>query len=326
MTFVALAKGIQSHVRLEIAVIFLALLAGPERANAQIQVDTTTPVNTSGNACSLQEAIYATEFGANIALDQTDPDDTYYTGCSDTSGAWNIIDLPGGTLIFNQLRDGDAHNPFGPTATPIIFSAITIRGHGTILQRAPAAGNFRLFAVGRASISPTSGVLNTGTYSGIGNLILQNVWIKDFHVKGGDGAGGGGGGLGAGGAIYLGGSLTVQNSTFSNNGATGGDGSVGIDGFGGGGGGLSGNGGKATSNGGGGGGGGTALDGGDVNINTNDVGGAAGYLCGGNGGDKGNDGQDGKCPGGGGGGNGLPGVSPFCTSKDGGNGAYGGGG
>lgn len=329
--------------------LFVLMLSGvTRRAVAQISVDIENPVNTAGDHCSLQEAIYATEFGSNVALDQTAPDDTYTTGCTDASGAWNIIDLPGGTLTFSQLWDGDAHNSLGPTATPIIFSTITIRGHGTILQRAQAAGNFRMFAVGKASISPTRGVLTSGTYSGTGNLTLQDVWIKDFHVKGGDGAGGGGGGMGAGGAIYLAGVLTVQNSTFSNNSATGGDGSFTADGLGGGGGGLSGNGGAAPADGGGGGGGGargsggtgaphafaeaggggggTAFDGGDVNVATGDVGGAGGYLCGGNGGDKGNDGLDAKCAGGGGGGNGLPGVSPFCTSKDGGNGAYGGGG
>src|SRR5690348_15510706 len=104
---------------------FLALFA--ISATSQIKVDPNTEGNTQGSACSLQEAIYATEFGPNVALNQTDDDTTYYTGCSDPSGAWNVIDLPGGTLKFTQFWDGDSHNPFGPTATPIIFKAITIR-------------------------------------------------------------------------------------------------------------------------------------------------------------------------------------------------------
>src|SRR5436309_2658910 len=77
---------------------------------------------------------------------------------------------------------------------------------------------FRMFAVGQASIS-----VNGNTYSGTGNLTLQDVYIKNFKVKGGDGADGGGGGLGAGGAIYVGKvssgvpALTIQNSTFDGN-------------------------------------------------------------------------------------------------------------
>jgi uncharacterized repeat protein (TIGR01451 family) len=311
-------------------VILLALLLGTgfaQRASAQINVSPNSEGNTLGAACSLQEAIYATEFGANVALDQTDPDDTYTTGCSDASGNWNTIVLPGGTLNFTKYWDGDSHNPFGPTATPIIFKTITIQGNGTTLQWAwtpatsPLPGHFRLFAIGEASISPTHGVLTAGTYSGTGNLTLQNVYVTGFNVKGGDGAGGGGGGLGAGGAIFvsaLPGSgspgLTVQNSTFVNNSATGGNGGGGLFG---GGGGLNGNGGHSTYPAvGGGGGGGSRGDGGNGGLNAclpndyrcesggggggtvysggnatgdpnNNEPGPGGYLCGGSGGGPG---------------------------------------
>jgi uncharacterized repeat protein (TIGR01451 family) len=313
-----------THLLIFAASILFIAIATPERGAAQTQVNTANPVNTNGDACSLQEAIYATEFGSNIALDQTDPDDTYNTGCSDPSGAWNVIDLPGGTLTFTTFWGGDAHNPFGATATPIIFKAITIRGHGTILEPGAGAGNFRLFAIGQASISPTSGVLKTGTYSGTGNLTLQDVDVNGFKMKGGDGACGGGGGMGAGGAIYVGkaGSgtpgLTIENSTFAGNAATGGNGAIypakqcigpnqkgyfggggggglygnggnsGMGGGGGGGGGSLGNGG-AGFDGGGGGGGGTVLDGATAFAEPNVVnfwrGGFGGYLCGGTGGD-----------------------------------------
>src|SRR5438309_1379352 len=76
-----------------LAAVLLGTLVAPERGVAQINVNTTTQGNTSGNACSLQEAIYAAEFGQAVALDQTDPDDTYSTGCSDPSGKWDTIVL-----------------------------------------------------------------------------------------------------------------------------------------------------------------------------------------------------------------------------------------
>ena len=308
-------------------VLALVLVGLPHLGNAQIQVDVAQGA-TYGAHCSLQEAIYATEFGTNAALDATDPDSAYASGCSDASGQWNTIDLPGGTLQFTQSWGGDGHNPFGPTATPIIFNAITIRGHGTTLQWA-GTGYSRLFAVGYASISFPPGVANgtglTGTYSGTGNLTLQDVWVKAFQVKGGDGICGGGGGLGAGGAIYVGKNssgvpvLTVENSTFDSNGATGGNGSyygdaacqetstapggggggglygsgappgqTTLGGGGGGGGGTRGNGGAGDSVGGaGGGGGGTVFSGG-----VSSTGGPGGLYCGGNGGDVVSNGHD----------------------------------
>ena len=97
--------------RIVLAAILLVLLAAfglVQRSAAQIQVAPNTEGNTFGS-CSLQEAIYATEFGNNVAIDATDPDDTYSTGCADSSGSWDTIDLPGGTLSFTKSWDGDAH-------------------------------------------------------------------------------------------------------------------------------------------------------------------------------------------------------------------------
>ncbi len=237
--FVPLA--IECPVRVLCFALAVALLLGAvPRSAAQIYVNTPNQGVTSGQ-CSLQEAIYATEFGAAIALDQTEPDDTYATGCSDASNNWNTIVLPGGILTFHDYWDGDAHNSFGPTVTPIISSTVTIVGNGTILQWSPTNPDHpyaRMFAVGYASITPKSGVLTGQTFAGTGNLTLQNVWIRNFAVKGGDGACGGGGGMGAGGAIFVGKTsdpvdntssnavpaLTVVNSTFSANSATGGNG------------------------------------------------------------------------------------------------------
>lgn len=330
-------------LRLAVLVAALAAIAVPNHARAAIQVQPNTEGNTGGS-CSLQEAIYATEFGQAVALGQTDPDNAYATGCSDPAGTWNEIDLPGGTLTFTKSWDGDAHNPFGPTATPIIFATITIHGHGTTLQwNGPEL--FRLFAIGYASITfgAQGGALTSGTFSGTGNLTLQDVDVKGFQAKGGDGAGvgfcclgGGGGGLGTGGAIYVGeipGApgvpvLTVQNSTFEGNGAIGGNGGGGVTSGGGGvggngedrggGGGSRGKGGYLCANypscASGGGGGGTVFDGSPD--------GPGGYLCGGSGGSSSHhDGHDATCPGGGGGGAYLD-----ADDGNGGNGAFGGGG
>jgi uncharacterized repeat protein (TIGR02543 family) len=322
----------------------LGLIAGDALA-ARIYVTTEDPGIGTG-ACSLQEAIYSsvlhdTVDGTHgIAIDATDPDHFITTGCVIGDGNDTIVlPLKGVLTMTGPLQpygyvDGDAYNPYGPTATPLIFSTITIEGDGATLQWDPnAAGNVRLFAIGAASIKTPN-----GTAGGIGSLTLRNVYVKGFRAKGGDGGqSGGGGGLGAGGAIYLqNGSLVVEHSTFEGNQAVGGNGAVENGGYGGGGG-LSGNGGRspdlsaggggggargdggASLNGGGGGGGGTVFSGG-VAL----VGGPGGYLCGGNGASDG-DGGDGKCAGGGGGGA-AGGGTPGAFQGSGGNGAYGGGG
>jgi uncharacterized repeat protein (TIGR01451 family) len=322
-------------------------------AQTTIQVTTTQQGVTDASNCSLQEAIYAAEFGSNTALNLTDPDRFYSTGCvlQGASAPFTIV-LQKAVYSFNTFWDRDAHNPFGLTATPIVFVNITIQGNGATLQWT-GTGNSRLFAVGSATIFDS---LDNKTVSGTGSLRLESVYIKGFRIKGGDGACGGGGGLGAGGAIYVGAAgsgvptLDVEDSTFDGNFAFGGNGSGNSDcesinrsGGGGGGGGLSGNGGVSGGvggggggggsrghggdglSGGGGGGGGTIFDGADSEI----PGGPGGYLCGGGGGARGADNSHGGvCPGGGGGGGGqetLNFISPF-GGADGAGGNYGGGG
>ena len=274
-------------------------------AQATIYVTTAAQGVTDPANCSLQEAIYSSEFKLNIAIKVTEPDAFYTTGCVAGTGNGDTIVLPvGGVFLFDHSWGSDAYNYMGPTATPIIFSKIIIQGNGSTLQW-KGSENSRLFAIGNTSINAPN-----GTVSGYGDLTLENVYVIGFHVKGGDGGNGGaGGGLGAGGAIYVAaGSLTVENCTFSDNGAVGGNGS---DGFpNGGGGGLSGHGGNApeadVGGGGGGGGGGSTGNGGDGGDDpetasgaggggggtvesggspASQVGGSGGYLCGGNGGD-----------------------------------------
>src|SRR5690242_13711877 len=219
----------------------LGLVAGDASA-ARIYVTIETPgIGTGTGTCSLQEAIYSSvlhdtlDGGMHgIAIDATDqgnpPDHFITTGCVMGDGNDTIV-LPSKGVLQMQgalqpygYVDGDAYNPYGPTATPLIFSTITIEGNGATLQwDSDATGNVRLFAIGAASIKTPN-----GTAGGIGSLTLRNVYVKGFRAKGGDGGqSGGGGGLGAGGAIYLqNGSLVVEHSTFEGNQAVGGNGAV----------------------------------------------------------------------------------------------------
>jgi uncharacterized repeat protein (TIGR01451 family) len=328
--------------RIALAAILLLPLFSPRPAVAQttIQVTTTQQGVTDASNCSLQEAIYAAEFASNTALNLTDPDRFYTTGCllQGSTPPYAIV-LQKTVYSFDTSWDRDAHNPFGFTATPLIFANITIEGNGATLQWT-GTGNSRLFAVGTATIDDTQ---DNKVVSGTGQLTLDSVYIKGFKIKGGDGTDGGGGGLGAGGAVYVGqnGSdvptLVVKNSTFDGNFAIGGNGSPlgegggggGLSGKGGGGGLDGGGGGGSRGNGGGGGfgasggGGGTIFDGGG---NTSTAG-SGGYLCGGSGGSQ-NNGHGGTCPGGGGGGGSdhAGGILDRAPGGDGGGGAYGGGG
>ena len=309
-------------------------IVGPVSLDAATIVVGTADQKIDGiGPCSLQEAIYASDLRASLTIVQTDPDVFAASNCTAGTGNDTIV-LPSGALFpMTTFLDGDAYNPYGPTATPIVFSTITIEGNGSTIEWT-GTGNTRLFAVGPASIQTPS-----GTVSGTGDLTLRNLYVKGFHVKGGDGRDGGGGGLGAGGGVYLqDGTLTIENCTFDGNGANGGKGALPGNVDAGGGGGLAGNGGHGAV---GGGGGGGARDGGDGYTGggggggtifagakaSGDSAGSGGYLCGGNGGDgalTGNDGHPGSCPGGGGGGAG--GAVLSSPRRDGGRGNYGGGG
>lgn len=314
---------------------------------ARIYVTNTTqkigPIGTGG--CSLEEAIYSAvlhdslDGGAHgIAIDATDPDHFITTECVMGTGNGDVIVLPSGADF--QLKSAldnpssplgvDAYNYMGPTATPMIYSAVTIEAYGATLEWV-GQGSSRLFAIGQATVRTPN-----GTASGTGNLTIRNAYIKGFHVKGGDG---GGGGLGAGGAIFVqNATLVIETSTFDSNSATGGnsgnssdlrDGGGGMGGNGGqrpnsaagGGGGVRGNGGDSGSHAGGGG-GGTIFNGGNGASNH---GGAGGFNCGGAGGGNGSDGHNAPCAGGGGGG-GDNFEHGGTVTYDGGNGNYGGGG
>src|SRR5438067_8789277 len=126
---------------------------------ARIYVTTTAQkigvIGTGG--CSLQEAIYSsvlhTSFDGGyhgIAIDATDPDHFITTECVMGTGNGDTIILPsGGVFQLSSSLDGDRYNYMGPTATPMIFSRMTIEAYGATLEWV-GQGNARLFAIGQA--------------------------------------------------------------------------------------------------------------------------------------------------------------------------------
>jgi CSLREA domain-containing protein len=335
-----------------VLIISASLVGTPNTEAATIVVTTTDPGVHGDSTCSLEEAIFSANYGDNVAPDPNDTTQFVVTGCN-KGGSGNTIVLQTGATYTMSNVSADPYNPLGPTATPLIFSNLTIEGNGAKIVRGAGAPSMRAFAVGDATVD-LSAIDPGRTVSGTGELTLNNGYIVGFSVKGGDGETGGGGGMGAGGAIYLkGGELTVVNSTFDSNVASGGAGSYGS---GGGGGGLSGHGGAQVQGNGGGGGGsvGNGADGFtggggpiDSGSNSNLGGGGGGTLtsgnknsggtrCGGGGGgesgNQGGNGNDAGCPGGGGGGGSIAysdGCEPGLNCPSGGHGGsagYGGGG
>jgi hypothetical protein len=330
-----------------LAALFV-LLSVASRASAQgvIYVTSLDDKISGTGGCSLQEAIYSSSFQSNTALmpieniSEYTPQNLIATQCVAGTGNDTIILPVGGVFQLTQIID-DLPNAFGPTATPLITSNITIEANGSVLEWVPPyASTARAFSV-----------------SNTGSLTIKNAHIKGFSTRGGDGTFGGGGGMGAGGAIYVfGGSLTVENCTFDGNGAVGGNGGgkgFGDTGGGGGGGGLSGFGGQSgylqnfgiyTAQGGGGGGSRGSGSSGDLfNIGNGGGGGGTalgatfavgGINCGGNGGSgdigdvlgTGTNGQNAPCAGGGGGGAGEGQLNLTTNPNNGGSGNYGGGG
>ncbi len=325
----------------------MVLIVAREAHGADIYVTYFYQRTNGGTGCSLQEAIYAAEFRASLAIPgiPTELSDNFVpTNCTPGDGNDTII-LPTGQALPMTLQVPDSNNYLGPTATPLIFSNITIEANGAQLVWL-GHGHARAFSVGSASVLLPNGTVVTGT----GNLVIRNLTITNFTAKGGDGASGGGGGMGAGGAIFVGtdARVTVENSTLYLNSAIGGNGSTQDSaGWGGGGGGLGGNGGAGVPDaGGGGGGGGSSGNGGAGGFNGGGGGGTltdgftgvagdggqGGFNCGGNGGGNNQDGSAAQCRGGGGGGGGdldnasLPDVCASLGGGTGAAGAYGGGG
>ena len=186
-----------------IVLLLLGAIGRGAAEGANIFVTSLADKVSDHGGCSLKEAIYSANTDSNL-IPLTGVS-FFMTGCVSGSGDDTII-LPVDQVILLSRVVDDQNNPFGPTATPMITSRITIEMNGTRLQWI-GSGAARAFAV-----------------SSTGDLTIRNAYIKDFVARGGNGAYGGGGGLGAGGAIYVkgSGSLTVESSTFEHNGAFGG--------------------------------------------------------------------------------------------------------
>ena len=106
-----------------LAVALILGLCNAQRSAAQVTIYVNTiQQGVTPGQCSLQEAIYASEFQMKIAVRSTDPDTFYTTGCVAGTGKGDTIVLPPGAVFtFDQFWDGDAYNIYGPTATRVIF-------------------------------------------------------------------------------------------------------------------------------------------------------------------------------------------------------------
>ncbi len=138
------------------AALMLMVLGQSNQADATvIHVNTTVQGVTNGK-CSLQEAIYSSEFQANRAIGATDPDSPYTTGCEPGTGD-DTIELPANAVFkFDHFWDGDAHNISGPTATPVIISKIAIEGNRCKRWRWTGTGNSRLFTIAIVNVARLS--------------------------------------------------------------------------------------------------------------------------------------------------------------------------
>jgi hypothetical protein len=105
---------------------------------ADIHVTTTAEkiAGAGTGGCSLQEAISSANFDANVAIDTTDPDHFVTTDCEPGSGFDQII-LPADAVFPLSSFVDDAYNFMGPTATPMIFSAMRIVANGLMKWTPP---------------------------------------------------------------------------------------------------------------------------------------------------------------------------------------------
>src|SRR6266478_801822 len=147
-----------------LAMLLLMLVIAPRAAEAAtIYVTTTQQKVTSSGGCSLQEAIYSANLQTNLAYQsgngyistQCIPGTGNDTLVLPTKAAFNM----GNVLL-------DPTNYLGATATPLIFSNITIEANGSTLSGFGQSQPHRAFAVGGASITLPGGA----TVSGIGSL------------------------------------------------------------------------------------------------------------------------------------------------------------
>lgn len=119
----------------------------------QQKVDSTIP------GCSLQEAIYAANLQASLAIDKVNADGTDHfitTSCVPGTGNDTILLPVGGPSFPETLFEMskvviDAHNYLGATATPLVFSTVTIEANGAVLEWI-GSRSARAFAVGQGTV------------------------------------------------------------------------------------------------------------------------------------------------------------------------------
>jgi hypothetical protein len=118
-------------------------------------------------------------------------------------GRYGVSDtiVPGRAGLPGQRHHLDQQYLVGMSANPMIIRPVTIVGNGARLERVGGL-NIRAFVVGSVPGGTTVPSDGTDVYDGTGSLTIQNLHVKGFRAKGGNGTNGGGGGLGAGGAVY----------------------------------------------------------------------------------------------------------------------------
>lgn len=163
---------------------------------AIITVNTLDQEVNNDADCSLQEAIFAANFDAAVAINPNSLNGPKITtGCTPGSGADTIVLAAGAVYVTNGsvasgVQNGvvqDQFNPAGLTATPSVTSTITIQGNGARFERtAGTVGVVRAFMVNQQ--------VGLEVSHAQGNLTIQNLHIRGFMAQGGPGGGGGGGG------------------------------------------------------------------------------------------------------------------------------------
>ena len=139
------------------------------------------------------------------------------SGCTYSIPSPSLAGNPGGAYYGT---DGTPFDWYGPSGLPAIDGAITIQGHGAVLEGGGAGSRYRLFYV-----AADPGSLDTLDYTspGAGSLTLEDATLEDFDAQGGS-ASAAGGGAGMGGAVFNQGALTLDAVTATGNIAQGGSG------------------------------------------------------------------------------------------------------
>src|SRR5574341_1036945 len=195
-----------------LAIIAMALGAIPAQPAfaATITVTNTTDDLTSGNGCSLREAIINANNNGSTYPDCAAGSGAAVDVITLASGSTHILSLTGASA--NTTGDLDISDPAGLTIQASAATPATIDGGDIdrVLDIAGAAGNLTLNKIivtnGTATSPTTGGGISFGSTA---TLTLTNSTISGNNCSG---VGADGGGL-----FINGATLTITNSTFSGN-------------------------------------------------------------------------------------------------------------